>query len=147
MSYNYNDPKIWSSHYWFVLHTIALNYPVNPNNVCKKKYYNFIQTVPLLIPNENFSNLFTNLLDKFPVTPYLDSRESFIKWVHFIHNKINVFIGKREITYREALEKYYENYIPRNIKIQKDKKHREKYIFFSSIVFLIIVIIFILYNK
>ena len=76
MTYNYNDPKIWSTHYWFVLHTIGLNYPLNPNNVCKKKYYNFIQTIPLLIPNENISNIFTNLLDKFPVTPYLDSRES-----------------------------------------------------------------------
>ena len=38
MTYNYNNPKIWSSHYWFVLHTIGLNYPLNPNNVCKKKY-------------------------------------------------------------------------------------------------------------
>ena len=61
MTYNYNDPKIWSTHYWFVLHTIGLNYPLNPNNVCKKKYYNFIQTIPLLIPNENISNMFTNL--------------------------------------------------------------------------------------
>ena len=26
-------------------------------------------------------------LDQYPVTPYLDSRESFIKWMYFIHNQ------------------------------------------------------------
>ena len=36
MSYNYNDPKIWGPYYWFVFHTITLNYPLNPNIVCKK---------------------------------------------------------------------------------------------------------------
>ena len=147
MSYNYNDPKIWSSHYWFVLHTIALNYPVNPNNVCKKKYYNFIQTVPLLIPNENFSNLFTNLLDKFPVTPYLDSRESFIKWTHFIHNHINLLMDKNEITYEDFINKYKNYYKPKkpvnvnNIKLKKT-------IYFSIlIIFLLLLIIFISKNN
>ena len=32
---------IWGPHYWFVLFTIALNYPVTPTNVTKKKYYDF----------------------------------------------------------------------------------------------------------
>ena len=31
--------KVWGPHYWFVLHTIALRYPKNPNDVTKKKYY------------------------------------------------------------------------------------------------------------
>ena len=30
------DPKIWGPHYWFVLHTIALNYPLHPNETSKK---------------------------------------------------------------------------------------------------------------
>ena len=28
--------KVWGPHYWFVLHTIALRYPKNPNDVTKK---------------------------------------------------------------------------------------------------------------
>ena len=31
------DPIIWGPHYWFMLHTIALNYPIRPNDVIKKK--------------------------------------------------------------------------------------------------------------
>ena len=28
--------SIWGPHYWFVLFTIALNYPLTPNKVTKK---------------------------------------------------------------------------------------------------------------
>ena len=78
---------VWGPHYWFVLQTIAMNYPESPNDTSKKKYYNFIQNFPLFIPNKRMGNEFENLLNKFPVSPYLSSRESFMKWVHYIHNK------------------------------------------------------------
>ena len=41
------DPNIWGPHYWFVLHTIALSYPHTPNEVMRKKYYDFVQNIPL----------------------------------------------------------------------------------------------------
>ena len=85
------DPKVWGPHYWFVLHTIALNYPLHPNETSKKKYYDFIENLPLFLPVMDMGNLFNEMLDHYPVTPYLDSRESLIKWVHFIHNKINIY--------------------------------------------------------
>ena len=84
------EPKVWGPHYWFFLHTIAMSYPHRPNSVTKKKYYDFIQNIPLFIPVESFSTRFSNLLDEYPVSPYLDSRDSFIRWMWFIHNKINV---------------------------------------------------------
>ena len=30
------NPKVWGPHYWFVLHTIALTYPLKPNETVKK---------------------------------------------------------------------------------------------------------------
>ena len=45
------DSKIWGPHYWFVLLTIAISYPIHPNDVTKKKYYELIQNFPLFIPN------------------------------------------------------------------------------------------------
>ena len=84
------DPKIWGPQFWFVLHTMSLTYPLNPNETTKKKYYDFIQNLPLFLPIAEIGNNFILFLDRYPVTPYLDSRESFIKWMHFIHNKINL---------------------------------------------------------
>lgn len=123
------NPEVWGPHYWFVLHTIALTYPDHPNDVTKKKYYDFLQNVPLFLPIKEIGNGFSKMLDKYPVTPYLDSRESFIKWVHFIHNKINVALEKPELTMDEAMIKYYELYKPKAVKEAEERKRREKYAF------------------
>ena len=140
------DPEVWGPFYWFVLHTIALSYPTHPNETIKKKYYDFIQNIPLFIPNNNMGNLFSELLDKYPVTPYLDSQPSFVKWVHFIHNKINVSLDKPELTMEDSMIQYYEHYKPKEIKEKEHRKRREKYIFVSIIVLISILSIY-LYKK
>ena len=91
------EPKIWGPHYWFVLHTIALNYPIRPNAVIKKKYYDLIQNFPSLLPHKLSRDNMTALIDAYPISPYLDSRQSFIQWTHFIHNKMNEMTEKPTI--------------------------------------------------
>tara|TARA_Y100000389_G_scaffold36102_1_gene30695 strand:+ start:27877 stop:28323 length:447 start_codon:yes stop_codon:yes gene_type:complete len=128
------DPNVWGPKYWFVLHTIAITYPHTVNDVTKKKYYEFIQNLPLFLPNEEIGNTFSLLLDKYPVTPYLDSRTSFSKWMHFIHNKINSKLNKHEISMEKSMQHYYDNYKPKALSSIEDKMRREKLIFISFIV-------------
>ena len=109
------DPEVWGSHYWFFLHTVAHSYPLTPNAITKRKYYDLIQNLPLFIPQAEIGNKFSELLNKYPVTPYLDSRESFVRWMHFIHNKINLIIGKEEISLMEANDRYEAAYKPKSI--------------------------------
>lgn len=132
------NPEIWGPQYWFVLYTIALSYPENPNEVTKKKYYDFIQNLPLFIPISDIGNNFSIFLDKYPVTPYLDSKESFVKWVHFIHNKINLYLGKPEINYYTAMKNYYDKYELKDIKKKHEFLNKHKFIFFSIIIILLI---------
>ena len=61
----YLDPKIWGPHYWFFIHTVAMTYPIRPNAVTKKKYYEFIQNLPLFIPIENISAMSVKIIPKF----------------------------------------------------------------------------------
>ncbi len=136
------NPEIWGPFYWFVLHTIALAYPKNPNEVIKKKYYDFIHNIPLFIPIPEIGNNFSSLLDKYPVTPYLDSQPSFVKWMHFIHNKINISIGKPEITMEDAMVKYYEHYKPKVVKSKEQKKFRERYIFVTIIIVILLLSVY-----
>ena len=93
-----------------------------------------IQNFPLFIPDSKIGNRFSGLLDKYPVTPYLDSRDSFIKWVHFIHNRVNVSLKKDEIPLSQALKEYYNHYKPKALQIYEEKKYRRKLIFFVSLV-------------
>ena len=83
---NFFNPDIWGPHYWFFLHTIAESYPITPNSITKRKYYDLIQNMPLFIPVVEMGDKFSEFLDKYPVSPYLDNRDSFVRWVHFIHN-------------------------------------------------------------
>jgi hypothetical protein len=146
MSTVYLDPKIWGPHYWFFIHTVAMTYPIRPNAVTKKKYYEFIQNLPLFIPVESMSGEFSKLIDKYPVTPYLDNRESLIRWTHFMHNKINQKLEKPQISLSEFYIKYYEEYKSQNVKQIEYYKLREKAIF-CGIIMTITGTIYYLYDK
>ena len=140
------DPTVWGPHYWFFIHTIALSYPLRPNAVTKKKYYDFIQNLPLFLPNELMATHFEKLLDQYPVTPYLDTRESFIRWTHHIHNKINELLEKKKISLAEFYEQYYDHYKPKEVKFKEYYKIRAKVIYLVIVMLFIAAIIYF-YNK
>jgi len=140
------DPNIWGPHFWFVLHTLAISYPHHPNAVTKKKYYELIQNLPLFIPTESIGNNFTQLLDEYPITAYLDSRESVIRWMHFIHNKINEKLEKPKISINEFYVRYYEAYKPKHVQLKDQYRWKQKIIYVLIILAVTALIVF-LYNK
>lgn len=142
----YLDPKVWGPHYWFFLHTVAMTYPHHPNAVTKKKYYEFVQNIPIFIPVEEISKEFEKLIDVYPITPYLDNRDSFVRWMHFIHNKINEKLEKKPITLNEFFVEYYNQYKSQNDKLAEYYKLREKLIY-GGILVSILATIYYLYDK
>jgi hypothetical protein len=140
------EPKIWGPKFWFFLHTISLCYPNYPNAVTKKKYYELIQNLPLFLPIEEVASNFSKLLDTYPIQPYLDNKESFIKWVWFIHNKINEKLEKPIISLNDFYIKYYEQYKTTNVKLIEYYKIRQK-IIFTTIIICICFLIYYLYDK
>jgi hypothetical protein len=123
-----------------------MSYPVYPNAVTKKKYYDFVQNIPLFIPVESMAGEFSKLLDQYPVQPYLDNKESFIRWMWFIHNKINKKLEKPQISLNDFYVKYYEEYKPINEKMSEYYKIRGKLIY-SGIILSFFGGIWYLYDK
>lgn len=142
----YLDPKIWGPHYWFFLHTVAMTYPHHPNAVTKKKYYEFVQNLPLFIPVEQISKEFEKLIDLYPITPYLDNRDLFVRWMHFAHNKINEKLEKPQITLNDFFVQYYNEYKSQNEKLAEFYKLKEK-IVYGGILALLLGAIYYLYDK
>lgn len=101
---NIMKSEVWGPKYWFVLHSIAETYPETPNESTRKIYYSLIRNIPLFIPDKTIGKSFGILLDEYPVTPYLDSRVSLMKWTHYIHNVVNKKLGKNKISYKEAMK-------------------------------------------
>jgi hypothetical protein len=119
------DPTVWGPHYWFFLHTVAYHYPNTPNEVTKRKYYDLIQNLPLFIPRVDMGDRFSEMLDKYPVTPYLDNRESFMRWVWFIHNKMNVHLEKDEMTLWTAVDAYMAQFLPEPVSVSETTQLRK----------------------
>jgi hypothetical protein len=136
------DATVWGPHYWFFLHSIAFTYPEYPNKITKRKYYDLIQNFPLFIPSEEIGNKFSELIDKYPVTPYLGSRESFSRWTVFIHNKVNQILGKKELTYLEGCDEFFNHYKPKQVSLSEKFKWNKKYLHFLIIFVLLIFIYF-----
>jgi hypothetical protein len=140
------DSNVWGPHYWFFLHTIAMSYPHRPNTLTKKKYYDFVQNIHMFIPIESMATNFSKLLDNYPVSPYLDSRDAFIRWMHFIHNKINEKLEKPKISLEKFYSDYYEAYKPKDVKMREYYKIKGK-IIYVFLILLIVFSIYYLYNK
>ena len=123
------DAIVWGPHYWFFLHTATMTYPLHPNDGVKKKYYDFIQNLPLFIPNASMAKSFQEMLDTFPVSPYLDTRDSLTRWMHFIHNKMNKRLGQRQISMTKFYEDYHDKYKPRDVKIIEYAKTKRQILY------------------
>ena len=118
---------VWLPSFWFFMYSTAHAYPDTPNKITKRKYYEFIQNLPLFCPNTDIQKRLLRILDIFPVTPYLDTRDSFTYWVHFVQNKMDNELGNDEHTYFQHLDIYYNTYLPKPFKLSEkfgiQKKH------------------------
>jgi hypothetical protein len=119
---------------------------VYPNAVTKKKYYDLVVNFPLFIPLESMASDFSRLLDQYPVQPYLDNKESFVRWTWFIHNKINEKLEKPQLSLNDFYVKYYEEYKPSAEKLNNYLKIKEKVIYFGTILSILGLICY-LYKK
>jgi len=126
--------------------TIALAYPDHVNVLTKRKYYDFIQNMPIFIPNSEISKKFSGMLNEYPVTPYLDNRDSFVRWVVFIHNKVNETLGKPSITIEEAMDNYFRQMVSPTI-FRVDKIEIRKYIIYTFVILLMATAVYFLYTR
>ena len=133
--------EVWGPHYWFFLHTVAFTYPDFPTVVTRRKYYDLITNMPLFIPVPEMGNDFAQLLDKHPIAPYLDNRESLMRWVHFVHNKYNVAFSRPPVPFHEAVHAYLANYTPPVVSSHFDRKYtaRVLYAVFATSILLALV--------
>ena len=88
-----------------------------------------MQNMKLFIPVEKISKEFEELMGLYPVSPYLDSRESFVRWMHFIHNKVNEKLEKPKISMHDFYASYYASYKPREVKYAEYYRLKEKAIY------------------
>lgn len=132
------DPSIWGPHYWFMLHTMAFNYPQHPTSIQKKIYHRFIHNLHEFIPNRSMANTFQRLLTDNPVSPYLDSRTDFIQWMHHMHNLVNKRLDRPTMSLSEHYDEFLRHFEPKQTKLQRLFQEKKKIVYTLAIIVVVV---------
>lgn len=129
--------KVWSPHLWFTLTSLTFSYPKKPSDAFKKKYYSLFHSLPIFYPYDNFDKHFSKILKKYPLSPYLDTKESLIRWINFVRNKTNNIYELPEMTESDYLKDYYDHFKDKR-ELQREMRMK-KYFTLTAIMIILII--------
>lgn len=140
---------IWFPNYCFFIQSILLQYPVCASGSVQKKYYSFfIEYLPEFIPNSYIKKQLIDLYNKYPIQPYLRTKEDINLWFWYITNKLNKILNKKQRTYQDYYSNYFKHYITKNDdKIFIYRKHLKWVLFCLIFLLLIGILIFCIKKK
>jgi hypothetical protein len=100
-------PETWGPFFWHTIHIVALGYPSSPSYNEKKSAKEFFESLRFLIPCPICKDHYNAHLEKFPLTPHLDSRKDLFRWTILLHNEVNKTLNKPPFTETQALQYYH----------------------------------------
>lgn len=99
---------VWGPAFWFSIHTMSFNYPVNPTIKDKKHYKDYIYNLRFILPCKYCRINLTNNLRKKPLYMcHMKNRETFSRYIYELHEIINKMLNKKSnLTYSDVRERY-----------------------------------------
>ena len=104
------DPTLWGPKLWFFIHTLALNFPINPTFEEVKSYETFFVNLKYIIPCDKCRLHYTQRQEINPVSKYLTDPNTLFKYTIDLHNEVNKSLGKRVFSYEEVSNIYKNHY-------------------------------------
>jgi len=98
------DPNLWGPSAWYFLHSLTYSYPVEPSLDDKKAIENFFDSLSLLLPCTVCKTNYREHFTESPIREHSGSRETVVKWLIDIHNKVNIDTGKPKVEYETILK-------------------------------------------
>lgn len=138
------NKNIWGPKVWTFIHTVTINYPVNPEPIDKEQITNLIYAISDTLPCDMCKEHFRRTIDQYP--PNVRSRKELFKWGVDIHNEVNKRLNKKILSYEKVLKIYEQKY---NMKINFDSKniYNKNSNLIYNIICVILIILIILYFK
>ena len=100
------NPTFWGPQGWIFLHSVTLHYPKNPSDQDKEMYFNFFKSLEKVLPCEKCAYNYSNNLQKLPLEPALENRDTLVRWLIAVHNEVNKEAGKPSFTYEQVIDDY-----------------------------------------
>ena len=131
------NQNIWGKCTWVLMHTVAINYPLNPTGEDKEKIHTFFTLLGEILPCKYCRQHYRDSLKELPIRA--DSKMDLVWWTIDLHNKVNVIINKKVLSRKEALQKIMAMY-----KKNPDNPEAYQYLYFGILlVFIVTVYCFI----
>ncbi len=104
-------PSVWGPKVWKLLEQTAVNYPISPSEARKAEARHFLTGLPSLLPcntcADHLRTILTTTTDPaLKFSSAVKNRDHFFYFVWSLHDQVNKAIGKRGITYAQAIKKY-----------------------------------------
>ena len=114
--------SVWGPAIWFSLHTISFNYPVNPSEEEKIRYYKYFKYLGKVLPCKYCrDNYVKNLNDSNFSIDVFKNRETLSRWVYNLHETVNKMLGKNSGLSYEQVRNRFEHFRARCLSKEKDK--------------------------
>lgn len=110
------NTQFWGPDGWKLLHSIAQNYPVNPDVKTQQLYVNFYESIKYVLPCIYCRNSYTEYIEQLPVRDFTKNRDSMTRWLYELHNKVNGklrgqgLLHEQDPVYKEVVRRY-ESYV------------------------------------
>ena len=89
-------------------------HPINPTEHVKRQFYELYQNIFLVMPGNNDIRPYYSYIKKYPVTPYLDSRDSLMQWLFFIRRHVDESMGVEYMGVEYLMAEYNAEYVLRD---------------------------------
>lgn len=104
--------RFWGNQAWSFLHSISLNFPVNPTAADKRRYMAFFKSLEDVLPcrscRESYGKFIRRKGSTQLTTATMESRESVAIWLYHVHDAVNKRIGKKTSVSFETMCRRYE---------------------------------------
>ena len=104
------NPEVWGAPFWFIIHTIAINYPERPTFIERRNHHDFFRNLANIIPCEDCRRNYAKHFAKYPIDSFLDSKYALLQWTIVMHNEVNKLYGKPEMNTSEVIQLYQKIY-------------------------------------
>ena len=134
------NQNIWGKCTWVLMHSIAVNYPINPTVKEKENVYKFFSTLGDILPCKYCREHYKKNLKEMPIMA--ETKMDLIWWTIDLHNKVNILTNKKVISRKEALIKIMSMY-----KKHKDNPEGIQFVYIGILLIFIITIQWFIMNR
>lgn len=103
-----NDPNVWGSSFWFVLHNGAASYPIKASPIAAQQMKGFILGIPIMLPCHNCKEHATAHIENnyHKLDNICSGRNNLFEFFVDFHNYVNKRYGKPIMSYEDAYKLY-----------------------------------------